>query len=248
MRAGGVLQGGLSSEEHEAEAHSVFAHLLKTPRATRDGHELMWASKHLNKPLATMQTLDYGMGWALWAQIAKELGCKSFGFDLSTVRMRAAAQQGINVLEDVNFPADAFDFINTEQVFEHVPDPLALAVKLSKSLRPGGILKVSVPNGTDIVERLKIGNWGAAKGTKQSLNPVAPLEHINCFNEKTLIKMGLKANLIPVSKNTFAQFAFLFHKNAINLFAPKETFKAFIRPWYRFHNRQSLYIWLQKTT
>ena len=174
----------LSTEEHESEAHAAFAYLLKTPHATRDGHELMWASKHLGKPLAAMRTLDYGMGWALWARIAKEIGCESFGFDLSTVRMRAAAQQGINVLESVNFPAGSFDFINTEQVFEHVADPLALTVKLSKSLRPGGILKVSVPNGTNIIERLKIGNWDAARGTKHSLDPVAPLEHVNCFNKK----------------------------------------------------------------
>ena len=236
----------LSTVEHEAEALEASAHLLRAPQATRDGHELMWISKHLGKPLTSLQTLDYGMGWALWARIAKELGCKSFGFDLSTVRMRAAAQHGIKVVESENFPVESFDFINTEQVFEHVPDPLALAVKLSKSLRPGGILKVSVPNGTDIVERLKIGNWNAAKRTKQSLNAVAPLEHINCFNEKTLIRMGTTANLIPISKNTLAQFAFLSYKSAFNLSAPKETLKAFIRPWYRFHNRQSLYIWLQR--
>ena len=238
----------LSTEEHEAEANAAFVRLLRTPRATRDGHELMWVSKHLGKPLASMRTLDYGMGWALWARIAKELGCESFGFDLSMVRMGAAAQQGIKVLESVNFPAESFDFINTEQVFEHVPDPLALAAKLSRSLRLGGILKVSVPNGSDIIQRLKIGNWAAAIGTKQSLDPVAPLEHINCFNEKTLIKMGVTAGLFPISKKTFAQFAFLSHKKTINLSAPKETLKAFIRPWYRFHNRQSLYIWLQRTT
>ena len=238
----------LSTADHQAEAHATSSYLLKAPYATRDGHELMWAAKHLGKPLVTMQTLDYGMGWALWARIAKEIGCESFGFDLSTVRMRAAAQQGIKVLQSEIFPAESFDFINTEQVFEHVADPLALAVKLSKSLRPGGILKVSVPNGTDIIERLKIGNWDAARGTKQSLDPVAPLEHVNCLNEKTLIQMGMAANLIPISKNTLAQFAFLSYKKAINLASPKETLKAFIRPWYRFHNRQSLYIWLQRTT
>lgn len=236
----------LSTEEHQTEAHAAFAHLLTIPHATRDGHELMWASKHLGKPLSNMRTLDYGMGWALWARIAKELGCESFGFDLSSVRMEAATQHGIKVLEADNFPAESFDFINTEQVFEHVPDPLALAVQLSMALRPGGILKVSVPNGADILHRLKIGNWAAEKGTKQSLNPVAPLEHINCFTEKSLVKMGAKVNLMPIPKNTFAQFAFLSHKGTINLRAAKETVKAFIRPWYRFHNRQSLYIWLQR--
>ena len=60
--------------------------------------------------------------------------------------------------------------------------------------------------------------------------------------------MGIAANLIPIKKNTLAQFAFLSYKKAINLAAPKETLKAFIRPWYRFHNRHSLYIWLQRTT
>ena len=236
----------LSTKEHQTEADTAHSHLLTTPCATRDGHELMWASKHLGKPLSAMRTLDYGMGWALWARIAKALGCESFGFDLSAARMQAATYHGIEVLGADNFPAESFDFINTEQVFEHVPEPLALAVQLSMALRPGGILKVSVPNGVDILQRLKIGNWAAEKGSKQSLNPVAPLEHIDCFHEKSLVKMGAKVNLMPIPKNTFAQFAFLSHKGAVNLRAPKETVKAFIRPWYRFRNRQSHYILLQR--
>lgn len=236
----------LSTKEHQSNADSASTHYLATPHTTRDGHELMWASKHLGKPLTAMRVLDYGMGWALWARIAKELGCEPYGFDLSIIRMDAAAQYGIKVLEYDNFPAESFDFINTEQVFEHVSDPLKLAAKLSKSLRPGGILKVSVPNGSDIIKRLNIGNWAAAKGTKQSLNAAAPLEHINCFNEKALIRMGRTANLTPIKKSILNQFAFLSHKHSISLSHPKEALKAFIRPWYRFNNRQSLYIWLQR--
>ncbi len=236
----------LSTTENQSSAEIAFAQFLMKPRATRDGHELMWASKYLGKSLFSMRTFDYGMGWALWARIAKDIGCESYGFDLSTQRMDAACQQGVRVLEADNFPLDSFDFINTDQVFEHVPDPLALAEKLSTLLRPGGILKISVPNGSDIIKRLKIGNWDATKGTKESLNAIAPLEHINCFNAKTLITMAIAAKLMPISVNMFQQFSFIFHKNSINLTKPKETMKAFIRPWYRFHNRQSLYIWLQR--
>lgn len=236
----------LSSECNQAEAYASFRNLLETPAATRDGHELMWVANFLRMPLDGMRTLDYGMGWALWPRIAKELGCDSYGFDLSTTRMEAAAAHGIGIVEDANLPAGAFDFINTEQVFEHVSDPLTVATRLSAALRPGGILKISVPNGTDILHRLKVGNWSAKKGSRQSLNAVAPLEHINCFNKTALIMLGTKANLIPVPESIFSQFAFLAHKRSINFRAPKETLKAFIRPWYRFHNRQSLYVWLRR--
>ena len=46
-------------------------------------------------------------------------------------------------------------------------------------------------------------DWKAPKNSRNSLNPVAPLEHINCFRRKSLIKMaaiaGMEEVVIPMS-------------------------------------------------
>ncbi len=96
----------------------------------------------------------------------------------------------------------SFDFINMEQVLEHVSDPHEIMRGLSKALKADGLLKVSVPNGHDVKSRLKMMDWKASKGSKRSLNAVAPLEHINCFNERSLILLAQRAGFevasIPV--------------------------------------------------
>ena len=48
-----------------------------------------------------------------------------------------------------------FDFINTEQVFEHISEPLETLKELKTLLKPGGIIKISVPTADDINRRLK---------------------------------------------------------------------------------------------
>jgi hypothetical protein len=57
----------------------------------------------------------------LWARIALELGCQYFGTDLSRQRSDYAASKGVRVVEPDDLPRDAFDFINVDQVLEHVP-------------------------------------------------------------------------------------------------------------------------------
>jgi 2-polyprenyl-3-methyl-5-hydroxy-6-metoxy-1,4-benzoquinol methylase len=92
-------------------------------------------------------------------------------------------------------PADRFHFINTEQVFEHLVDPMAELLRLASALRPGGLVRISVPNGTAVESRLSNPDWNAAKGSPRSLNAVAPLEHINCFNHRSLETLGVRAGL-----------------------------------------------------
>src|SRR6478672_5565526 len=97
----------------------LYAFDVGHPRQSRDGHEVMAAAATLGVPLAQLRTLDFGMGWASWARISASLGCDSFGYDLSAERMAYAASFGI----EPHMPGNAYHFINTEQVVEHLPDP-----------------------------------------------------------------------------------------------------------------------------
>jgi hypothetical protein len=62
-------------------------------------------------------------------------------------------------------------------------------------LKPNGIIRINVPNGWDIKRRLEIWDWTAPRGSENSLNMVAPLQHINCYIHEALVKMGQEAGL-----------------------------------------------------
>ena len=165
--------------------------------------ELMILMAYFNTIPSQLKFFDFGMGWGEWCLMAKAFGCDSYGTELSETRIRYAKSHGMKVItwdETLNY---SFDFINTEQVFEHVPEPLETLFHLKKSLKPKGLIKIDVPNGDDIKRRLRVLDWTAPKGSRNSLNPVAPLEHINCFNRTSIIRMadidGLEVVNIPLS-------------------------------------------------
>ena len=145
--------------------------------------------------------LDFGMGWAQWCLMVKAYGANSMGMELSTDRILNAKQNAVDVIDWDELPEHKFDFINTEQVFEHIPNPLETLNYLITALKPNGIINISVPNGNVAKRNLKIMNWKALKRTKDSLNFIAPLEHINCFRTKTIKIMaeicGLQHQQIP---------------------------------------------------
>jgi len=235
----------LNAPTAASEADRAASAQLACVGHTRDAHELMWVSHCLSKPLTELKTLDYGMGFGLWARISRSLGCQSFGFDLSDTRMRAASEAGVKVLREEDFPADSFDFINTEQVFEHVPAPRELAKRLAASLRPGGILKICVPYGEDIERRIERGDWHSERRSRHSLDPVAPLEHINCFKSETLRRLAADLGLGFERPQVLSQFAYLAHSGTWSLAAPSNLLKELSRPLQRRFSRRSLYVWLR---
>lgn len=154
-----------------------------------------------------LKVLDFGMGWGSWCRIAKAFDCDVYGTDLSPTRTEFGETLGIGVVARAEIPAHRFDFINTEQVFEHLRDPLDTLSYLADSLAPGGLIKISVPDGTNIKQRLHTGDWLAPKGSARSLNPVSPLEHINCFDPPALVTMARRAGLEPVHMPLAVQYA-----------------------------------------
>ena len=158
--------------------------------------EIMQVVSYFRKEPSYLKFLDFGMGWGKWALMAKAFGCDSYGTELSAKRIEYAESNGIKVISWDEIIENRFDFINTEQVFEHIPEPLLTLRYLKEALKPQGLIKISVPTANDIKRRLRIMDWKSPKGTRNSLNPVAPLEHINCYSRKSLIKMANEAGMI----------------------------------------------------
>ena len=160
-----------------------------------------------NRKPKDLKILDFGMGWGKWCLMAKAFGCEVYGLELSKARITYAQKNGITVLNEAELANHKFDYINTDQVFEHIPNPKATLETLLEHLAINGVIKISVPNGNKIEEVLKHMDWSAKKGEANSLNTVAPLEHINCFKTQSIITLaeqfGLEAVQIPRSKTYY---------------------------------------------
>jgi SAM-dependent methyltransferase len=127
--------------------------------------------------------------------MVKAFGCNSYGLDLSSARAGHARSDGVTVLNRTDLGRYRFDFINADWVFEHIPNPLETLIDLKKTLKEDGLVGISVPLVGDTERRLKIMNWNAPKESKDSLNPIAPLEHINCFRRETLLRLAALAGM-----------------------------------------------------
>lgn len=165
---------------------------------TRLAKEVEMIINHFSVPPRDLSLFDFGSGWGSWCQMAKAYGCNVVGTELSETRIEYTEKLGIPMIEWDDIPSCQFDFINTEQVFEHIAEPLKTLKHLIFGLKPEGVIKISVPNGGNIKKLLTIMDWKAPKGSVHSLNAVAPLEHINCFSEEAIITMAEKVGLKPV--------------------------------------------------
>lgn len=231
----------------DPDSYEPWQRILAEPRKSRDGHEVLMAAAYLGKPVEGLKTLDYGMGFGIGAQVVRAVGADAHGFDLSSTCVAYARGKGIKIVtkDELDRGGHGFDFINSEMVFEHLDRPGDSARRLAANLRPGGLLKVTVPNGTPVPDRIRRGTWDAPKYSRNSLMPVQPLEHLNAFTRKTMEELGRLAGVTPVRMPYRHRFAFLRRRGTVPL-SPKGLAIAMIRPWYRFHNRDNLYYWYRK--
>lgn len=170
----------------------------------RLAREVELAVRYFGRRPAELAFFDFGMGWGEWCFMARSFGCAVAGAELSPARLAFARANGIRLVAWEEIPAQRFDLINTEQVFEHVDRPLETLRHLVRGLAPGGLVKLSVPDAPGVKRRLARADWTAPPGSAGDLNAVAPLEHINCFAGRSLEAMAARAGLEPVRTLTRA--------------------------------------------
>jgi SAM-dependent methyltransferase len=185
--------------------------------------EIVEAVRYFNAPQNQLRFLDYSMGWGHWCRVAKAFGCPVEGTEFNAACLEYARHTGIPVVDGNALSPESYDFINVSQVLEHVPEPRKTLSQLKAALKPTGIIRIGVPDGWDIRERLLAWNWSEQKGGPQSLNAVAPLEHINCFNHHVLMNLAAAVGLELV--DTAPQI--------VPRKRPLTAVKAVLRPWYR---------------
>jgi 2-polyprenyl-3-methyl-5-hydroxy-6-metoxy-1,4-benzoquinol methylase len=210
---------------------------------TKHAQEVATIIAHIQKVPADIKVLDFGMGWGQWALMAKGFGCDAYGTELSEARIRFAKSNGVKIVGLNELSGHSFDFINTDQVFEHLPNPLETLVHLRAALHKDGLLKICVPTANDISRRIALMDWTAPKGTKNSLNAVAPLEHINYFRRESLLRMASLADMQEVSIPLMTQYRFSF-----NWDGPRKIVENALRPLYLRVLKRKNYILLRKAS
>ncbi len=147
-----------------------------------------------------IKVLDYGCGWGYWCLMAKAHGYCVTGVEISDERLLFARSNSLDMACSYDELSDRkFDFINSEQSFEHIPNPLDNLSNLVGLLNLNGIIRISVPNGINVENELDCHVWKAKK------DAIHPLEHINCFTPKTLVYMAEKIGLRQVNSMSMQQ-------------------------------------------
>lgn len=218
--------------------------LAQHPRQSRDGHEIMTAASLLNTSVKGLKTLDFGMGMGLWAGIARALGCDSHGFDLSEKRMQEARAKGIRTVAYDEIPGSEFDYINTEQVMEHVTDVRAVMSLLSRGLRRGGLLKISIPAQGNVREGLARVRAGEVVPVGDII-PAQPLEHVNALSVSGIERMGRDFGLTPILPSTSDRLRFAFNPANWASTNLRNMLKELVRPFIPYDNDRNLTVWLQ---
>lgn len=196
--------------------------------------------RELGRRPSEVSVLDFGMGWGEWVQMARAWGCEVAGAELSQVRIDHARSMGIPVVAWDDIPGSDFDFINTEQVFEHLVEPREVLAHLKLGLKPGGLLKISVPDARKLeamlTELSRGGDWSPA-----AIMPIAPLEHINAFDHRALVAMGESVGLEATRPALGAML-----NASSGWFSPRGFAKNIARPVFRHVYPKSTYVFFRR--
>lgn len=167
--------------------------------------------KHTGKRSpAELSILDFGVGRGLFALAMRACGCRVAALDLSQAREEEARRNGLDIVASDEIPGSDFDFINTEQVFEHLPKPQETAGLLARGLRTGGVLKISVPYARWLETGPVVFDAKASRYGKGSMMFLQPIEHLNYFRRPSLnVMMGdLGCSEVKLSASDELNYAF----------------------------------------
>jgi SAM-dependent methyltransferase len=193
-------------------------------------------------PEKTPVVLDFGCNWGKWASMALAHGCEVYAVEVNRAAAAFCAGRGIKIVDLDQLEGLRFDFINVDQVMEHLTAPLPVAQKLAARLKRGGFLKMSTPDNPRLPRILAAAQ---RTGDNRVLDPrildsLAPLEHVNLFSRASLETLGEKAGLrlvrLPLIK-------WLGAGQLWNV--PRQLNRNLVTPFKRWLGRGT-YLWFQK--
>jgi len=187
--------------------------------------------------------LDFGTNWGKWASMALAHGCDVYGVEVNRAAESFCAGRGIKMVKAEQLDGcPLFDFINVDQVLEHLGDPYGVVGKLRDALKPGGIIKLSVPGCGRLPGLMRSAQASGDNSilNERTLKPLAPLNHVNLFTNRALRLLGARLGLEPVRPPFMA---WLGAGQLWNL--PRQLNRNLVIPFKRYLQRGT-YIWLRR--
>jgi SAM-dependent methyltransferase len=190
--------------------------LYKDPENYFDGHDTESKKKAGLKLLREFEQvlgkrgryLDVGCGCGEWLWAAQTAGWDYEGVDPSSMYIDLARRKlGVRgravTLEQAGFEDNSFDAISLSSLLEHLYDPYATLLEVSRVLRPGGLLWFDAPNEDGLYMRagnlymkLKRRDWVV------TLAPTFAPFHVQGFNpvsvRRLLDRVGLEIQELEV--------------------------------------------------
>ncbi len=153
-----------------------------------DEHDYPFSLIPLVRQYATgKRVLDLGCGASQFLPLIQREGYEAIGFEGDPARATIAREQGVEVLSgDWSRIGDCFgdrqfDCIVSDQVFEHMLDPIGTLAELAGILAPGGIIIFRFPNEGSLRRKLELAMC-RLKGNTRPLSYF--VDHWNYFNER----------------------------------------------------------------
>lgn len=199
-------------ENYYTEQGGSGFHVTESNSDTFDSSDDDYFEKYRLKPASNLlhdhnniRYLDIGCSAGHMLQIAKKMGWKTKGIEISPVAVEFGKKQGLDIVQstvdDFDFVPNSFDLISMFHVLEHVFYPKQELEKIKKALSPSGFLIIEVPNISSLPAILRKSSW------KGLLVPY----HLWHFNKMTLPKLLNQAgfdvviNKTPYHPCTFAE-------------------------------------------
>lgn len=136
--------------------------------------------------------LDYGSGYGRWSRSAALQGFEVTAFEPVVARGAESEHVDFELVHDLNAIGDRkFDFINLEQVLEHLTCPFDVLRQVGELCHEGTIVRTSVPNVLRSPEKDRI--WDSWPFDGVRTHTMAPFEHLHGFTPGSLKTLGERA-------------------------------------------------------
>jgi len=187
--------------------------------------------------------LDFGTNWGKWASMALAHGCDVYGVEVNHAAEGFCASRGIKMVKAGQLGGSPmFDFINIDQVVEHLSDPRGVIAGLKGALKPGGIIKISVPGSSRLPLLLREAQASGDNSVlkARTLKALAPLGHVNLFTNRALRILGAQLGLEPMRPPIMA---WLGAGQMWNM--PRQLNRNLVVPFKRYFQRGT-YLWFRQ--
>jgi len=130
--------------------------MFKTPESHTIQKEVAGRKKELTRLFDLKEGkhksfLDYGGGTGASLRAAMDLGLDAYYYDIDEPAKQFCidhfGMQNDQIIDSLEGSNMQYDYIFTDNVIEHIKDPIAFTTSLIQKLKPGGRLVIKTPNG-----------------------------------------------------------------------------------------------------